>query len=302
VAAVVLHYRFWPGVKDCLDALAAQSRLPDRVVVVDNCSGDGSMEHVRRDYPRFEVIESPHNGGYSSGMNLGLEHLAASTHPPEAVLLLTHDCHLAPDAVEHLARRLEVSPRTGAVGPLLSLHEEPRAVYMAGGTIDPRTWDGAHPVRPGPRDPGMEMAEMWAGRGPHSVRWLDGACALVRTPAWREVGRLDERYFLYYEDMDYGLRLGARGWAVECVPSARAWHQHGQPSPLLDYLAARNHLLLIREHAPARFCMREILRDLSTIARDLTSRDPRRAVHARATATALIDFSLRRFGPPNRTL
>ncbi len=272
------------------------------MIVVDNRSGDGSAERIRRDYPWVEVIESPTNGGYSSGMNIGLAHLEACDHTSGAVLLLTHDCRLAPDALGHLAARLENRRSVGAVGPLLSLHDDPSRVYMAGGTIDGRTWDGSHTRNPGPRDPGMSAAEAWADRTPHDVVWLDGACMLLRSEAWRTVGPLDERYFLYYEDVDYGLRLGAAGWSVECVPQARAWHQHAKPSLLVDYLAVRNHLLLVFEHAPARFRLREVLRTLSWIGRDLASRDPARAGHALTTASALVDFAIGRRGFPSRIL
>ncbi|MGH7698256.1 MAG: glycosyltransferase family 2 protein [Candidatus Dormibacteria bacterium] len=302
VAAVVLHYRNWPGVSGCLRALAAQDRRLNRVLVMDNRSNDGSVDHIRREFQEVEVLERPSNGGYSSGMNAAIRHLTAHGARPDAVLLLTHDCYLAPDGLSHLAARMESCPRLGAAGPLLSLHESPALVYLAGGAIDPRTWDIAHPRNPGPADAGLNLADAWQERPPHEVTWLDGACTLLRTAAWEAVGPLDERFFLYYEDADYGIRLGAAGWSVECVPAARAWHSHAEASAMVSYLATRNQLLFASKHAPATVKTRLVLRHLYRAGRGLTSGDRERAKRAASSLSGLVDFGLGRTGVPRRRL
>lgn len=302
VAAIVLHYRNWPGISGCLRALSAQDRHPDRVLVVDNRSDDGSVAHIRREFPEVEVLERPDNGGYSSGMNAGIRHLIANGARPDAVLLLTHDCHLASDALSHLAARMGSRPGLGVAGPLLSLHESPAVVYLAGGAIDPRTWDIAHPCNPGPADAGLGLAAGWHGRPPHEVTWLDGACTLLRISAWEAVGPLDERYFLYYEDTDYGIRLGTAGWSVECVPAARAWHSHAKASTMVSYLATRNQLLFASRHAPATVKARLVLRHLYKAGRELASGDLERAKRGVSSLAGLVDFGLGRAGVPRRRL
>ncbi len=302
VAAVVLHYRNWPGISGCLEALAAQDRHPNRVLVVDNRSGDGSVAHIRREFQEVEILERPSNGGYSSGMNAAIRHLVANGARPDAVLLLTHDCHLAHDGLAHLAARMEACPQLGAAGPLLSLHESPGLVYLAGGAIDPRTWDIAHPRTPGPADAGLGLADAWLKRPPQEVTWLDGACTLLRTSAWEAVGPLDERFFLYYEDTDYGIRLGTAGWSVECVPAARAWHSHAKGSAMVSYLATRNQLLFASKHAPAPVTARLILRHLYRAGRELTSGDRERARRAGSSLAGLVDFGLGRAGVPRGRL
>ena len=117
------------------------------------------------------------------------------------------------------------------------------------------------------------------------------------------MGDFDSRYFLYYEDMDYGLRLNAAGWGLECVPGARAWHRHGDVNSAgVQYLGVRNRLLMLREHAPVRFVARDVARLMVQIGGDLGARDAARSVRGRRAAIALRDFTLGRFGPPPQGL
>lgn len=299
VAALVLHHRFWPGIEPCLERLRAQTHRLERVVVVDNCSGDGSVDAIRRACPWAEVLECPFNGGYAAGMNAGLRFLEQQGPAPEAVLFMTHDAWLAPDCLEALARRLDGGGDVGAVGPLLGLHDQGERVYSAGGLIDTASdWAIGHMS-----DPLLPMMSDWAEGHPRSVMWLDGACMLVRRQALRQVGPLDERYFLYYEDVDYGIRLRAAGWSIECVPDARAWHRHAQPAPLLEYLDSRNKLVLVFSHAPVHVQLGATARALVAVARDATSGSPPgRASRARPRWQGMVDFCLGRLGPPRQGL
>lgn len=293
VGAVVLHYRHWPGVATCLARLQDQSVPPARIVVVDNASGDGSATAIGDAFPGVEVLVRPHNLGYAAGMNAGVAALGASV---DAVLLITHDCWLAEHTLEHLARRLEEAPWVGAVGPALALHDQPSRLYSAGGTIDASTWAMGHLW-----DAQVPALDDWCARDPQAVMWLDGACVLLRTQALGDAGPLDERYFLYYEDADYGIRLRRAGWSIECVPRAQAWHRPGASSLLLDYLVVRNQLVLVFQHAPWRVRGRYLRAVLAGLVKDGLSLDAGRRSRAWAGARGLVDFSARRLGPPGGT-
>ena len=92
IAVVVLHFRNWPGIRATLDSLLAQGIAAADVTVVDNASGDGSVEQLKRNYPGMSYIERNVNGGYAAGMNEGIRSCMQSC---DAVLLVTHDCVLA---------------------------------------------------------------------------------------------------------------------------------------------------------------------------------------------------------------
>ncbi len=97
VGVVVLHYRFWPDVIETLDALAQQDHSIERIVVVDNCSGDGSAAQLR-DQAGIELVEATVNSGYAAGMNLGVSTLAPDQ--VDAVLLLTQEAVLSPAGLD----------------------------------------------------------------------------------------------------------------------------------------------------------------------------------------------------------
>jgi N-acetylglucosaminyl-diphospho-decaprenol L-rhamnosyltransferase len=215
------------------------------------------------------VVLTPGNVGYAAGMNLGVAAL-----PPfvDTLLLLTHEVELSPGAIEVLATALH-SDRTAVVGPLLLT--DPSTIWSAGGTLD-----GVRRL-PGHRLRGATPAA--AGSAPIDCAWLDGAVIAVGLETWRAVGGMDERYFLYAEDIDLGLRAGAAGRPVRVIPAARAIQA---PSGAIDpYLWTRNPFLLFRKHRMWTAWMLWLASCLVGIARDVvTGRTSPTQVRRRSSA------------------
>ena len=257
VGAIVLHYRNWPAVADTLRALAGQTRRPEHTVLVDNASADGSVAAVKAAFPALAVLELDRNDGYAAGMNAGATWMPDDD---DFLLLLTHECVLAPDALEQLELALREDPRCAIAGPLLGLRDSPNEVWSAGGRL--ASWTGRlwHIREP------AQMAS-WRAHPPVEVEWLDGAAMLVRAEAFRRVGLLDEWYFLYYEDLDLCLRLRCAGYRLRCVPAAQAWQQPGSSLPYLD---ARNFPRLLRRNGHTVAALLTMLTHLAAAIRDLT--------------------------------
>ena len=289
LGAVVVHYRRWPHVRQCIDALLAQTRRPDEIVIVDNRSEDGSPDRIRAAYPELVVLEASENAGYGAGVNLGVDRLRSSR--LEAVLVLTHECVLAPDALERMEARLREDERLGAVGPLLGYRSDPNRVFSAGGTLETRTWRGRHVDKP-------TAVRDWDGAEPREVDWLDGACLLVRAAAMSELGPIDDRMFMYFEELDYFCRMRRAGWRVECVPAAHAWQE---PGPKPTYLLTRNRLRFLARNAPRWQVVREVLRLVRRIGRRLGT-DADGSSRKRLELTALLHFLVARSGPPPERL
>jgi GT2 family glycosyltransferase len=282
VGAVLVHFRFWPDVERTLDALLGQTRPPDHLVIVDDCSADGSVEALRRARPDLEVVVAPHNRGCIANFNAGLELMLERG--VDAILLLTHETLMEPDVLERLAARLEQEPEVGAVGPLLGFLSRPDVVFSAGGELLPGTWQNPHR--------GMyEPLEAWRGRGAWRVPWLDGACVLLRAAALADSGLLAERYFHYYDDVEIGVRLNRAGWRVECLSDVVA---RQEPGLLAEYYRVRNRLGFLRATAPRRVLAREVARHLRQAAAD-AARPGGRAL-AVAQLRALRDAALGRWG------
>jgi GT2 family glycosyltransferase len=278
IGVVVLHYRFWPGVIETLDALAQQDHPIERIVVVDNCSADGSAAQLR-DRPGIDLVEATVNDGYAAGMNLGIRTLAPEH--VDAVLLLTHEAVLSLEGLSALANELDADPELGAVGPLLTWRNNPDRVYSAGVSIDPRSWSTHHV---GATDP----VRTWRERGPQPVDSLDGAAVLIRREAIESTGQFNENYFMYFEEADYFVRMRRRGWAVACVPAALAVQQPGVPP---HALWVRNSLRFRADNAPRRVLAREVLR---TLYLAVAAAAHGRFMEARDGVAGLYGFLLRR--------
>jgi GT2 family glycosyltransferase len=286
IAAGVLHYRFWPGVRETLDGLLTQTRQPDQVVVMDHASDDGSSAQIRAAYPELEVVELTENRGPTAGMNQLLRALLARS--ADAVFILPHDLRLAPDALHQLAARLEEEPTLGAAGPLIALQEEPDRVFYAGGYVRRHNWSLDF------REVPAAVSE-WRGRLPHPVDFLEFGGILIRSQAARATGFLPERFYYWADDVDYTLRIGSLGWRLECVPAAVAWQELGHPPP---YLVTRNTLGLIARNAPRRFLARELVRTVYWLVRDTIRPPEGTRADIRARFRGLLDFCLNRWGPP----
>lgn len=257
VAAVVLHYRLWPGVGRCLDDLERQTLPLTQTVVVDNWSGDGSPDAIARKYPAVELIRLSINDGYAAGMNAALRSLDLAS--LDFVLLCTHDARLEPGCLEQLVAAAEHDDSIGVVGPMLGWASRPGEVWSAGGmlrAVTGRPWHLREPLR-------IDAAR----QGQIADRaWIDGAIMLVRPTSFERAGLFDERFFLYSEELDWLRRVRSVGKRVVVAPSAVAWQEPGMAPP---YLETRNRILLYRHAKDAWYLVVAVLAGLTATIRAL---------------------------------
>jgi GT2 family glycosyltransferase len=220
------------------------------VVVVDNGSTDGSPEHLAPllSAPWGELVQARRNLGFTGGANLGLR--LAFERGADYAFLLNNDATVAPDCITKLVEAAEPRPEVGFVGPKILWAEEPDRVWSAGISIAwHRTTIESH--RNAPDDGRFD--------GCRIVQGLSGCALLVRRAVLERVGLLDERYFAYYEDLDWCLRARHAGFRCLYVGAARSSHVGSatsdphtgrSQSAFLNYYAARNILLFMGTHAP----------------------------------------------------
>lgn len=242
VAAVVPTWDAREAVLGCLGSLARSSH-PTTAVVVDNGSRDGTAEAVRARFPDAVVVTLPENVGFAAGTNRGIERALALG--ADAVLLLNNDARLDGAAIDALVGALVSDSSVGLAAP--RVHDELPAdrIWYAGGDFSRATARVRH-FRRKERDDGRADPGRRVGFAPLTA-------ALLSRAAIERVGLLDERFFLYYEDVDLALRLAAAGLALAYVPEARAWHADGLTARRrpVDRFAheMRSLLHLVRKHA-----------------------------------------------------
>ncbi|HZU06760.1 MAG TPA: glycosyltransferase family 2 protein [Chloroflexota bacterium] len=225
---ILVNYHARDYLLACLAALeAAPPRMAYRVILVDNSPGDGAAEAVRARFPAVEVIRNATNVGFARACNQGLR----ATDSPY-VLLLNPDTEVRPGALDTLLDTLAAHPHVAAVGPRL-LYPDGRyqhSVFRLPGlaqaffgffTIVPldSPWNGRYPPPASP--------------APRPVEHILGACLLLRRTALEQVGLLDERFFMYFEETDWCARARRAGWELWQVPAATVVHHGGGTTRLV---------------------------------------------------------------------
>ena len=191
-----------------------------RVVVVDNASGDGTPGIVRREFPEVELIEQPHNSGFSVANNVGI---AAGGAP--YVLVLNPDTRITPGALDIVLGVLEARSEVGMAGPRLELDDGsfdhasrrsfPTPLSALGHFTGVGRREGASGALAAYRAPEVQS-------GP--VDAINGAFMLIRRSALDQVGAFDPRYWMYMEDLDLCYRFAQAGWTTWYEPSATVIH------------------------------------------------------------------------------
>lgn len=216
------HRRF---IKQCLDSIQGSSKFSSlKVVLVDNCSSDGSVELVRDRYPWVEVIEQKHLNSFAANNNV-----AFASFPSEYFLMLNPDTVLEEGAVDALVEFMEDRPHCGVCGPRLvfptgSLQQSCRRFPTVWSTLLRRT-----PLRlllPRRLRGVKHLMANVSHDKEMAVDWMLGACLLVRREAITGMGLLDEAFPLYCEEIDLCFRLRRGGWGVYYVPNATVVHHH----------------------------------------------------------------------------
>lgn len=225
LSLIILNYESAGLVRECIRGIhAARLALSYEIIVVDNNSGDGVGAMLARSFPGVRFIGSPVNGGCAAGNNLGL--LAAQG---AYALILNPDIAVLPGAIETLVTFLDAHPDAALVAPQL---------VNPDGTTQLSCFRFPDPLIPILRRtplgnlPGARrrlrayLLTSWDHTDTRTVDWVLGACMLVRMEAVERVGLMDERFFLYFEDVDWCRRFWAAGYKIYYHPASRMVHYH----------------------------------------------------------------------------
>ncbi len=294
VAIIVLTWNGRDDTLACLQSLQQLTYPSFRVLLVDNGSKDGTTSAVAEAYPEVTVLENGTNLGFAAGNNVGLAE--ARRMGVKYALLLNNDTVVDPGFLEPLVDTLEASPEVGAAGPTIFYHDHPQTIWSAGGRID---WRVGNTAMIGL---GEKVAVEHMG-GPQQVDFVTGCALFLRVALLDQIGYLDPRFFAYYEEVEWCLRLQRAGSQIWYVPDSRVWHKISiearSDSPLVHYYMTRNRLLFLKAaRAPLRAWLHALIFEyLRTLASwTLRPKWRRKRAQRDVMLRAIWDYTRGRFG------
>lgn len=230
VAIVIVTYNSADHIEACLESLISERKnVSQQIIVVDNASRDDTVEVIREKFPDVELILPGRNLGFAAGVNLGARHANA-----EYVLLLNPDTQILKHAVDVVVDFARANPAYGFYGG---------RTLKPGGSLEPSScwgeptlWSlalfafGITMFAPRNRWLDPESLGSWKRDTVREVGVITGCFLFASKKAWDELGGMDERYFMYGEDVDFSMRARRAGYRPVICPAAELMHEVGQCS------------------------------------------------------------------------
>jgi GT2 family glycosyltransferase len=265
VSIVVLNWNGWKDTLQCLKSVEKikVSNFQLSIIVVDNASTNKSVKEIKRYVKKspldIAILENEENLGFAGGNNVGIRHAISSG--SDYIMILNNDTVVDKNIIKEFLKVVSKNPTIGILSPKIyfakgfEFHKKRykrsdlgKVIWSAGGTID---WDNMFG-----KNRGVDEVDKGQFDKSTIIEFATGACMFLNVEAIKKVGAYDERYFMYFEDVDLCTRMRKKGWEINYVPKAMVWHKVAQSSgigsDLNDYFITRNRLLFGVYNAPIR--------------------------------------------------
>lgn len=287
VYIVILHLKNILCLTDCISSLSKIRYTNFDIFVVHNGPKDSFLRDALRPYSQHikEIIDTGSNAGFAAGNNIGVRE--ALKFQADYILLLNDDTVVAPDFLDTLLEAAETTPGAGILGSKIYYFDEPQKVWFAGARFDYETCMLT--------TPGSGLLDDGLSSEPLESDYITGCALLIKRQVVERIGLLDERFFLYWEDVDWGLRAKKAGFRNFVMSRSHIWHKisvstGGMDSPLRAYHKTRGHLSLAKVHTPWALSSLHggFFRDVVWLL--VKSKEKTRIARARAYMAAIIDY------------
>ena len=217
IALIILNWNGREMTAECIRSVLAMREVEYELIVVDNGSRDGSVEHFKKEFPQCIVLAQTRNLGFPGGCNVGIRE--ALGRGAEYVVPLNNDTIVDRDFLHELMKVAERDPHAAIVSPKIYFYDLPDRFWWAGGLFS--LWTGI------PKHVGRKEQDRGQFDRERSLDWATGCAMLIRASALREVGLFDENFFLNAEDLDLSVRMRRAGYQIWYAPKAKLWHKEG---------------------------------------------------------------------------
>ncbi|MFC1632729.1 glycosyltransferase family 2 protein [Patescibacteria group bacterium] len=230
ISIVIINYNTRDLLRQCLESIAKTHPEVDDIIVVDNNSPDDSVAMLKKEFSQIKLVASPINAGFGRGVNMGITNAKNDN-----LLFINPDIVINSGVLHKLIEELE-RPENNDIALIA-----PRLVHPDGTPQDSarrfqRPLDVVLQRTPlGKTGLGQKRVNRFLMKDQdldqsQNVDWVVGGCILVRRRAIEQVGEMDERYFMYMEDMDWCRRFWRAGWRVHYYPHVTVAHHHRRES------------------------------------------------------------------------
>jgi GT2 family glycosyltransferase len=234
----------------CIESLNNLDYSNYHVLILDNGSDDDSLDiltEVTLNLPRFTVIETGDNLGFSGGVNFGI--VEAQKKQADYIWLLNNDAEVAPDCLSKLLETMEQDSDIAIAGSKILLSNQRDIVWHAGATFDEMTGQPKHlGMGVNIHNPDYSINQ--------AVDYVTGSSLIIREKAISTIGIMDDRFYLYYEEADLCYRARKHGFKIVYVAESILWHKVAASSTgyhMRVYYEVRNRLLFTIKHKPSQF-------------------------------------------------
>jgi len=240
VSIIIVNYNTSQEIHALLVSLQESAYTNLEIIVVDNNSSKKDYKSLLVEFPYITLIESSKNLGFAGGNNLGIDQAKGAY-----LLFLNPDTEVTPDTIGNLVKALENDAKIGLVSPKIKYQHSPKTIQYAG-------CKAMHPITLQAKPIGKNQIDNGDFDQMMNTAYGHGAAMMTRRMVIDKVGKMNDQYFLYYEELDWCQRIRKAGYKILYAPTSVVWHKEsmatGKQSPLKTYYLTRNRILFARMH------------------------------------------------------
>ena len=248
LSIIIVTFNSRADIDACLRSLTDGIHIDREIVVVDSASTDGTAAHIRERWPGMRLVALGANLGFARASNIGIQQTFG-----DLVLLLNPDTVVRPGAIDRLVAALERDPKSAVAGPRI-VDDDGHAELSFGPMVSPAA-DVRQKILTMGATRRLALIRVVVERMTRRMRyvdWVTGACLLAHRADLEAVGLLDERFFLYLEDVDLCASIRSRGRRILFVADVEVVHRRGASADPAAREAAYRHsyLAFYQKHHP----------------------------------------------------
>ena len=243
VYVVIVNWNRPEDTIECIKSVKNISYPNFEIILVDNGSKDNSIETIKEIYKDINSIENKKNLGFAEGNNVGIRF--ALNNDAEYIWLLNNDTIVHPDALTAMVDVGERIPESGILGSKIYYYDKPDFIWFAGATID---WKRAVSLHTGINQKDCPQYGVLS-----EVDRITGCSMVVKRKLCERIGLMDEKLFLYVEEVDWCVRARNAGYKIFYVPDSKVYHKISSStgedfSVVYNYFNTRNFLYVIQKN------------------------------------------------------